>query len=98
MSQQVNRFAALCNPVYSEREIAYENHFCIRYKSFLQRIPGFRAFLSISRDFTDLAKFLGPATARNTRSPVYSVLGDRIGFMDTFLFIGGWVQVNRGSR
>ena len=36
--REVNRFAALRNPVYSKREIAYGRGFCIRNKSFLQRI------------------------------------------------------------
>ena len=35
----------------------------------LVNFAGFRAFLSISWDFVDLAKFRGLATARNTRSP-----------------------------
>ena len=35
----------------------------------LVNFVGFCAFLSMSRDFVDLAKFHGPATVRNTRSP-----------------------------
>ena len=40
---------------------------------FLANFAVFHVFLSISRDFADIPEFRGSATARNFRSPVFSV-------------------------